>query len=118
MIFKKTLSFAASTIKFIIIIILLSKSQAVGNTNKSYSKDKGIVSIMYHRFNENKYPSTNIQMEVFKKHIKIIEIPVTTPLKIPPVIYANEISSPLKGVTNISSKKFKNLACIILDDEF
>ena len=28
---------------------------------------------MYHRFDENKYPSTNIQMEVFKKHIEIIE---------------------------------------------
>ena len=28
---------------------------------------------MYHRFNENKYPSTNIQMEVFKKHVEIIE---------------------------------------------
>ena len=54
-------------------MVLLSKSQAVGNTNKSYSKDEGIVSIMYHRFNENKYPSTNIQMEVFKKHIEIIE---------------------------------------------
>ena len=29
--------------------------------------------LMYHRFDENKYPSTNIQMEVFKKQIKIIE---------------------------------------------
>ena len=28
---------------------------------------------MYHRFNENKYPSTNIRMEVFKEHIKIIK---------------------------------------------
>ncbi len=28
---------------------------------------------MYHRFNETKYPSTNIQMEVFKKHVKIIQ---------------------------------------------
>ena len=28
---------------------------------------------MYHRFNEAKYPSTNIQMEVFKKQIEIIE---------------------------------------------
>ncbi|MDC2995938.1 polysaccharide deacetylase family protein [Candidatus Pelagibacter sp.] len=27
---------------------------------------------MYHRFNENKYPSTNIQMEIFKKHMEII----------------------------------------------
>ncbi len=28
---------------------------------------------MYHRFNENKYPSTNIQMEVFYEHIKLIK---------------------------------------------
>ena len=28
---------------------------------------------MYHRFDENKYPSTNIQMDVFKKQIKIIK---------------------------------------------
>ena len=28
---------------------------------------------MYHRFNENKYPSTNIQMEIFKKQIDIIK---------------------------------------------
>ena len=28
---------------------------------------------MYHRFNENKYPSTNIKMNVFKDHIKIIQ---------------------------------------------
>jgi len=28
---------------------------------------------MYHRFNENKYPSTNIQMDIFYKHIKLIK---------------------------------------------
>ena len=28
---------------------------------------------MYHRFNESKYPSTNIQIDVFKKHLQIIE---------------------------------------------
>ena len=28
---------------------------------------------MYHRFNESKYPSTNIQMDIFKKHIKLIK---------------------------------------------
>jgi len=28
---------------------------------------------MYHRFNESKYPSTNIQMEIFKEQIKIIK---------------------------------------------
>ena len=33
----------------------------------------GILSLMYHRFNEKKYSSTNIQMEIFKKQIKIIK---------------------------------------------
>ena len=28
---------------------------------------------MYHRFNENKYPSTNVQMDIFKKQINIIK---------------------------------------------
>ena len=28
---------------------------------------------MYHRFNEEKYPSTNIQLEIFKKQLEIIE---------------------------------------------
>ena len=28
---------------------------------------------MYHRFNETEYPSTNIQMDIFKKHIQIIK---------------------------------------------
>ena len=28
---------------------------------------------MYHRFNESRYPSTNIQMEIFKKHIEKIK---------------------------------------------
>ncbi len=33
----------------------------------------GILSIMYHRFDENKYPSTNIQMDIFIKHINLIK---------------------------------------------
>mgnify|MGYP001283369282 FL=1 len=28
---------------------------------------------MYHRFNENKYPSTNIKMDIFEKHIQVIK---------------------------------------------
>ena len=42
------------------------------NNSKYYSKDEGIVSVMYHRFNESKYPSTNIQIDIFKEHLKII----------------------------------------------
>ena len=48
-------------------------SNSEENNFKYYSNDEGILSIMYHRFNENKYPSTNIKMEIFKEHINIIK---------------------------------------------
>ena len=35
--------------------------------------DYGIISLMYHRFEENKYPSTNIKLKDFKEHLKIIQ---------------------------------------------
>ena len=34
--------------------------------------DFGIISLMYHRFEENKYPSTNIKLKDFKEHLRII----------------------------------------------
>ena len=71
---KKILSLAASTIKLFIIILLFNTNSNAGEKNiKYYSDDKGILSLMYHRFDESKYPSTNIQMDVFKKQIKIIK---------------------------------------------
>jgi len=48
-------------------------SKAEDNNIKQYSKDEGVLSIMYHRFDENKYPSTNIRMDIFKKHIQLIK---------------------------------------------
>jgi poly-beta-1,6-N-acetyl-D-glucosamine N-deacetylase len=36
-------------------------------------KDFGIISLMYHRFEENKYPSTNIKISDFKKQLQIIQ---------------------------------------------
>ena len=73
MIIKKILSFAASIINLVIIITIFAfNSNAQENNTKNYSNDEGVLSIMYHRFNEFKYPSTNISMDVFIKHIKII----------------------------------------------
>ena len=43
------------------------------NTLTDNIDDYGIISIMYHRFEENKYPSTNIKIKDFKEHIRIIE---------------------------------------------
>ena len=44
-------------------------------SNNQYEniEDFGIISLMYHRFEENKYPSTNIKINDFKEHLKIIE---------------------------------------------
>ena len=71
---KKILSLAASIIKLFIIISLFTyNSKAEEQNIKTYSNDKGILTLMYHRFDENKYPSTNIQMDVFKQQMKIIK---------------------------------------------
>ncbi len=60
-------------------IILVFISTTVFNQSKVFSIEKytfddfGLISIMYHRFNESKYPSTNIQLNIFKEQLKIIE---------------------------------------------
>ena len=73
MIIKKILSFAASIINlFIFIIILTFNSNAQENNERYFSNDEGVLSIMYHRFNEFKYPSTNISMDIFKEHVNLI----------------------------------------------
>ena len=63
--------------KFLIIIIFIinfesNQSKAFSSSNYDFD-DFGLISIMYHRFNETKYPSTNIQLEIFKEQLKIIE---------------------------------------------
>jgi peptidoglycan/xylan/chitin deacetylase (PgdA/CDA1 family) len=71
---KKILFLAASIIKlFIIIIIFIINSNADENNIKYYSNDMGILVLMYHRFDEEKYPSTNIQIDIFKDQIEIIK---------------------------------------------
>ncbi len=70
---KIILSFAASIIKFFIFFLFFLNVYADGVNKKYNHNEQGILSLMYHRFNENKYPSTNIQMNIFKKHIEIIK---------------------------------------------
>ena len=71
---KNIFSFAASIINLFILILIFSlNSKADDNNIKYYSKDEGVLSLMYHRFDENKYPSTNINMEVFVEQIEMIK---------------------------------------------
>ncbi len=53
--------------------MFISNTKADEKNIKYYSNDMGILSLMYHRFDENKYPSTNIQMDIFTKQIEIIK---------------------------------------------
>ena len=53
-------------VTYFLIAINLQSSEAVID-------DYGIIAIMYHRFEENKYPSTNIRINDFKSHLDMIK---------------------------------------------
>ena len=73
MITKTIFSLAASIIKFIFIYLFFLNAYA-DTVNKKYEpNEKGILALMYHRFEENKYPSTNIKIDIFQKHLNIIK---------------------------------------------
>ena len=54
-------------------MLFITETLAQENELRKYQNDDGILSIMYHRFDEFKYPSTNIGMEEFKSQIQIIK---------------------------------------------
>ena len=72
MIIKKISSLAASIISLLIFIFFFNtNSNSDENNSKRYSNDNGVLSIMYHRFNENKYPH-EYTYECFQKTYRII----------------------------------------------
>ncbi|MDC3185344.1 polysaccharide deacetylase family protein [Candidatus Pelagibacter sp.] len=60
--------------KFIIFIIcnIFIFSNLSAEEKKFSQVDNGVIALMYHRFDETKYPSTNINMKDFKEHMNII----------------------------------------------
>tara|TARA_Y100000816_G_scaffold85802_1_gene58988 strand:+ start:2350 stop:3408 length:1059 start_codon:yes stop_codon:yes gene_type:complete len=73
MILKIIFSLAASIIRFFVIFFFINSSTIAEEEIRYYSNDHGVVSIMYHRFDENKYPSTNIKIDIFKKQLELIK---------------------------------------------
>ncbi len=55
------------------IVSFLTQNKFYSYTFANEIDDFGIIGIMYHRFEENKYPSTNIKVQDFKNHINIIQ---------------------------------------------
>ena len=74
MIIKKILSLAASIISLVIFqLLFILNSNSEENNSKYYSNDSGILSLMYHRFNENKY-ANNLRMDIFDQHMQAIKV--------------------------------------------
>jgi len=57
--------------------------------------DNGAVVLMYHRFGEEKYPSTNVRMEQFKAHIAELSKDKYTVLPLPEILDALDDGEPL-----------------------
>jgi len=76
------------SIIFVLILLLLSISKSFGIDLNNLNTKNGVISLMYHRFDENKYPSTNIKSEIFIEHL-------------------NEISN--AGIEFVSFEKFKKI---------
>ena len=107
MIIKKISLYAASIISlFILIFYYLTNPISADENIKYYSKDEGILSIMYHRFNESKYPSTNIQMNIFKEQMNLI--------KNSDLLFYD----PKNLVTNFDKPKKQKQILITIDDAF
>ena len=67
-------------ISLLILLILSISKYFAENLNSLSTKDTagnmyahGIIALMYHRFNENKYPSTNIRNEVFIEQLNEVK---------------------------------------------
>ena len=103
---KKTSSLVASIIKFFIIYLFFLNAYADGVNKKYYHNEQGILSLMYHRFDENKYPSTNIRMDIFKKQIEMIKN------------YNFEFYNPLKFDKEFNIPKTKKKILLTIDDAF
>ena len=76
------------------------------NSEIDYIEDYGIITLMYHRFEENKYPSTNIRISDFKEHIKLIKEKKIR------FINADEFE------TSLNLKKKERKVLITIDDAF
>tara|TARA_B100000378_G_scaffold51871_1_gene38479 strand:- start:165 stop:1220 length:1056 start_codon:yes stop_codon:yes gene_type:complete len=56
----------------VLILLLVLTSKSLGTVLNNLNTQVGVITLMYHRFEENKYPSTNIKNEIFSEHLKEI----------------------------------------------
>ena len=86
--------------------IFITNCNSQDNNSKYYSNDNGVLSLMYHRFNENKYPSTNIRMDIFVEQMNMISN------------QDYEFYDPKNFVDQFSKTKDKKKILLTIDDGF
>ncbi|SDG23701.1 Polysaccharide deacetylase [Limimonas halophila] len=70
-------------------------AEETGGTDDGPAVDNGAVVLMYHRFGNEKYPSTNVRMEQFKNHVAELSKDTYTVLPLPAIVDALENNEPL-----------------------
>ncbi len=80
------------------IILLAAAGWAAGPPSGALAENSAVV-LMYHRFGEGKYPSTNITIEQFEAHIKELKSGAYTVLPVPRIIEALRRGTPLPDRT-------------------
>ena len=103
---KKIFSLVASIIKFFIFYLFFLNAYADNINKKYYHNEQGILSLIYHRFEENKYPSTNIRMDIFKQQVDII------------YEYNLDFYNPINFEGEFNVPKIKKKILLTIDDGF
>ena len=93
---------------FFKILFLSTISLAQQDSTKKFNKVNYASVLMYHRFGENKYPSTNIKIEQFLKHIDEL---------LKPKYNVIHIKDGLKAINNITLVKDRSVI-ISIDDAY
>lgn len=67
-----------STLQFLAAIVLWSSCKTAGGEEQQTQFDrdlskKEVIGFVYHRFGDNRYPSTNTETDVFKKHLQYLK---------------------------------------------
>ena len=91
---------------YLLILLILVTSKSFAINISTLNTKAGVIALMYHRFNENKTPSTNIKNDVFLKHLDEID---KNQLEI---ITFKKFKEIIKGNIN------KNYVMLTIDDAF
>lgn len=77
-----------------LILFFLLFATGIGSSSVLMAADSAVI-VMYHRFGESTYPSTNIRLEQFERHLEELSNPKYTVLPIPEIIAKLKSKSPL-----------------------